>query len=196
MPSFIVNTGVTDTVAKTVSNNDTGTIQSGGKLSDGTDITWSGGAAGNTVTINNSGTITATARGIVTSTSFTQPNENFSLFNNQNALLTASNDAFQIALTGSSATNFSGTITVSNFGTIQSTNNGQAIDFGNLASPSANIIIKNTATGTIHAQGDDAIRPGSGHITIINGGLIDSTTSATARSTPTRPASPISSRSN
>src|SRR5258708_3678652 len=70
MASFTVNTGITDTVARTIGNNDIGTIQSGGTLSDTTDITWTGGSAGPGVTINNSGTITATTRGIDTSGSF------------------------------------------------------------------------------------------------------------------------------
>ena len=42
MASFTVNTKVTDTTAKTVSNNDTGTIAAGGTLSDTTDITYTG----------------------------------------------------------------------------------------------------------------------------------------------------------
>jgi hypothetical protein len=57
MASFTVGTGTTDTIAKTVSNSDTGTIQSGGTLSDTTDITWTGGSASPGVIINNSGTI-------------------------------------------------------------------------------------------------------------------------------------------
>ena len=68
MANFTVNTGVTDAAAKTVGNNDIGTIQ--GTLSDTTDITWTGGSASPGVTINNSGSISATTRGIDTSGSF------------------------------------------------------------------------------------------------------------------------------
>ena len=83
MANFTVNAGVTDTVAKTVGNNDTGTIQATGTLSDTTDISWTGGSASPGVTINNSGTISATTRGIDTSGNFTTGS--FTLNNNAGA---------------------------------------------------------------------------------------------------------------
>jgi hypothetical protein len=183
MANFTVSTGVTDTVAKTVGNNDIGTIQSGGTLSDTTDITWTGGSASPGVVINNSGTITATTRGIDTSGSFSTGS--FTLNNNSGAKLIASgNDAFRI---NTNITN--GTITVNNSGLLVSGAvdgsghivahaSGQALDFGAIVSPNAVINITNNAGATIGASGDDAIRPGAGLITITNDGLIDSTTSA------------------
>src|SRR5437868_3053463 len=96
MASFTVNTGVTDTTAKTVGNNDIGTIQTGGTLNDTTDITWNAGSASPGVVINNSGTINATTRGIDTSGSFSTGS--FTLNNNAGAKLIAlNNDAFRIA---------------------------------------------------------------------------------------------------
>ena len=184
MASFSVGNGVTDTTAKTVGNNDTGTIAAGGTLSDTTDITWIGGSASPGVVIDNAGTITATTRGIDTSGSFTTGS--FSLTNETGAKLIASgNDAFRI--NDSKLT--TGTITVDNSGYIVSgaldgTNtiiahaSGQALDFGALAAPNLVVNITNHAGAVIGASGDDAIRPGSGHITITNDGLIDATASA------------------
>ena len=183
MSNFTVNTGVTDTGSKTVGNNDIGTVQAGGTLSDTTDITWTGGSASPGVVINNSGTINATTRGIDTSGSFSTGS--FTLNNNSGARLIASgNDAFRI---NTNITN--GTVTVNNSGLLVSGAvdgsghiiahaSGQALDFAAIVSPNAVINITNGAGATIGASGDDAIRPGAGHITITNDGLIDSTASA------------------
>src|SRR5712671_1124372 len=181
MANFTVNTGVTDAAAKTVGNNDIGTIQ--GTLSDTTDITWTGGSASPGVTINNSGSISATTRGIDTSGSFSTGS--FTLNNNAGAkLISQNNDAFRI---NTNITN--GTITVNNSGLLVSGAvdalgrviahaSGQALDFAAIVSPNAVINITNNTGATIGASGDDAIRPGAGHITITNDGLIDATASA------------------
>ena len=184
MSSFTVASGATDTTAKTVGNNDTGSIASGGTLSAATAITWTGGSASPGVVIDNFGSISASTRGIDTSGNFTTGS--FTLNNHAGATLIASgNDAFRIN-DGKLAT---GTITVDNSGLIVSgavdaSNNiiphasGQALDFAAIASPSAVIDITNHAGAVIGASGDDAIRPGAGHITISNDGLIDATASA------------------
>jgi Ca2+-binding RTX toxin-like protein len=182
MASFTVNNGVTDPTAKTVSNNDTGTIAAGGTLSDTTDITWTGGSAAPGVVIDNFGTITATTRAIDTSGNFTTGS--FTLDNEAGARLIASgNDAFRIN------TNISnGIITVDNSGLLVSGAvdaqghviahaSGQALDFAAITSPTAFINITNNAGATIGSSGDDAIRPGAGHIHIDNSGLIDATAS-------------------
>src|SRR5712675_1452270 len=151
MANFTVNTGVTDAAAKTVGNNDIGTIQ--GTLSDTTDIT-----------INNSGSISATTRGIDTSGSFSTGS--FTLNNNAGAkLISQNNDAFRI---NTNITN--GTITVNNSGLLVSGAvdalghviahaSGQALDFAAIVSPNAVINITNNTGATIGASGDDAIRP-------------------------------------
>ncbi|AMN43158.1 beta strand repeat-containing protein [Rhodoplanes sp. Z2-YC6860] len=183
MASFTVPTNTTDSAAKTVSNDDTGTIQSGGILTGATDITWTGGSASPGVVINNSGSILATTRGIDTSGSFSTGS--FTLNNNAGAKLIASgNDAFRI---NTNITN--GTITVDNAGLLVSGAvdangkvvahaSGQALDFAAITSQMAFINITNEAGATIGASGDDAIRPGAGHIDIENSGLIDATASA------------------
>lgn len=182
MASFTVASGSIVTSTKTVGNTDTGLIEAGGTLSGATDITWTGGAAGQTVVIDNAGTITATKRGIDTSGSFTSGSLAFT--NQAGAKLLAGDDAFRIntALSG-------GTITVDNSGTIVSGtvdangnilagSSGQALDFAAIVSASETINITNHTGALIGASGNDAIRPGAGIITISNDGLIDATASA------------------
>ena len=110
MTSFTVATGSTVTTAKTVGNNDIGTIEAGGILSDTTDITWTGGSTAPGVVIDNAGTISATTRGIDTSGSFSTGS--FKFVNEAGAkLISSGNDAFRINTNISS-----GTITVDNSG--------------------------------------------------------------------------------
>jgi len=116
------------TTAKTVTNNDTGTVQSGAALTvTGTAITWTGGSASPGVTIGNSGTITGTTRAIDTSGAFTTGT--ISLINRAGASITGTgNDAFRI---NTNITN--GTVSVNNSGTILS-NGGQTLDFAAITS--------------------------------------------------------------
>ncbi|MFK4511416.1 hypothetical protein LPJ38_05850 [Bradyrhizobium daqingense] len=182
MASFTVAGGSTVTTAKTVGNSDIGFIEAGGTLSSTTDISWTGGLAGETVTLLNAGTITATSRGIDTKGSFTTGN--LVLTNTAGARLITGDDAFRIntALSG-------GTITVDNSGMIVSGTvdangkivagtSGQALDFAAIVSANAVITITNHIGAVIGASGNDAIRPGAGTITISNDGLIDATASA------------------
>ncbi len=183
MASFTVNPGQTVTTGKTVSNNDTGTIAATGTLSDTTDITWAGGSSSPGVVIDNFGTISATTRGIDTSSGFSPGS--FTLNNHAGArFISQNNDGFRI---NSNVT--AGAITVDNAGLLVSGAvdgtgkivahaSGQALDFAAITSPNAVINITNEAGGIIGASGDDAIRPGAGHITMINDGLIDATASA------------------
>ena len=151
MASFTVNAG-TDTNAKTVGNNDTGSISSTGTLSDTTDITWTGGSNSPGVVVDNFGTITATTRGIDTSGTFSTGS--FTLNNHAGArLISKNNDAFRV---NTNITN--GTITVDNAGilvsgsvngsgTIVAASSGQALDFGAITSPNAVIKITTKPAG-------------------------------------------------
>jgi uncharacterized protein with beta-barrel porin domain len=163
------------TTAKTVANNDTGFVGAGNTLSvTGTAISWTTGLASPGVVITNNGTISATSRGIDTPNSAISGN--FTLNNNAGAMLTSANDAFRIQnnLT-------SGTVTVDNFGTIQSTATGRVFDFNAVTSNAAIFSITNEAGGTLKAVGNDAMRVGAGTTTITNSGLIDATTLAGSR---------------
>ena len=163
------------TTAKTVSTSDTGFVGAGNTLSvTGTAITWTTGLASPGVVITNNGTISATVRGIDTPNSAISGN--FTLNNNAGAILTSANDAFRIQnnLTG-------GTVTIDNFGTIQSTTNGRVLDFNAVTSNATIFLLTNEAGGTMKAFGNDAMRVGGGATTITNSGLIDATTLTTTR---------------
>jgi len=160
------------TAAQTLGNNETGTVGAGNTLSvTGTAITWMGSAGAPGAVITNNGTISATTRGIDTPNSAISGD--LTLLNNAGATLTSTNDAVRIQnnLT-------TGTVTVNNAGTIQSTGTGQAFDFAGVTSTAAVFAITNQTGATIKAVGAEAIVVGGGATTITNSGLIDSTTGA------------------
>lgn len=161
------------TGTQSVANNDTGNIALGQTLSAATAISWTGGPTGQTVVIDNFGTINGTTRAIDTSGSFATGN--FTLQNHATGLVSSANDAFRLNFNAANGAAFNGTVTIDNDGTIQS-NTGQALDFASVTSANATIVIENS--GAIKALADDAIRPGAGNITIDNDGLIDATASA------------------
>ncbi|MGF6426330.1 autotransporter domain-containing protein [Bradyrhizobium sp. Pha-3] len=163
------------TTAQTVSNNDTGAVATGSSLSvTGTAITWITGLSSPGVVITNNGTISATSRGIDTSSSAISGN--LTLINNAGAVFTASNDAFRI--NGGLS---SGSVTVDNAGTIQSTGNGRVFDFVNATSNTTVFSITNQSGGTIRSSGSDVMRIGGGTTTITNSGMIDATNTAGSR---------------
>jgi len=159
----------TETGGQSVSGTDTGTVGTGAELiTSGDAIQWSGPSSEPGVVITNDGTIRSTgARGIDTSGNNTTRNITF--INNAGALFRGDDDAFRI---DSDVEN--STVTVNNAGTIRS-DEGQALDFKSVESGTATIKINNS--GTIQADEDDAIRPGSGNISITNSGLVDATNS-------------------
>lgn len=150
---FTVDSGTTDTTAKTVTGTDTGTVKSGGTLAtSGNAITWSG--TGSNVTILNLGTITSsTARGFDTGT-ITDGSLTFT--NGVGATITSSNDALRIANPIGN-----GTVVINNYGTMTSTNNGRAIQADANTSTTGSLTINNFAGGLLQSLGDqDALRPG------------------------------------
>ncbi|MEW6090400.1 MAG: autotransporter domain-containing protein [Pseudomonadota bacterium] len=163
--SFTVTTGTTDTVAKSVSGSDTGTVEEDAALDvSGTAINWTN-AAGTGVNIYNSGTIQGSTRAIDSSSNTTA--RSLTLRNYEGAsVIGTGNDAFRI-----NAALLGGTITIDNDGTIGS-NGGQALDFATLVGGTMIVDIFNSATGIIESTADDAIRPGSGTILIDNEGII------------------------
>jgi len=110
--SFTVNAG-SDTIAKSVTGTDRGTVAARAALStSGTAITWTGPSNPPGVVIDNSGTISSsTSRGIDTSGS--NAVRNFTLNNNASAVLSGFNDAFRIKRSPTSSATASTSITTS-----------------------------------------------------------------------------------
>ena len=168
MASFIVNSGVTDTIPKTVSNNDIGTLEAGGTLTAATAITWTGGSNAPGVVIDNSGSVNGGTRAIDSSGAFAAGGS-ITVNNNAGATISATgNDAWRV----NNALNAGGTITLNNAGLMTSAG-GQTLDFEAITSVNANIDIHNASTGTIRSTSSDAICPGAGDISIDNSGLIE-----------------------
>ncbi len=88
------------------------------------------------------------------------------LTNNVGATITSADDAFRVNFNPTG-----GSIRVDNYGTIQTTNGGQALDFDAVSSSAAGIVINNYASGVLRSIGQDAIRPGQGAV-VTNAGLI------------------------
>lgn len=169
---FTVPASTTDTVAKSVSGSDTGTVEQDAALDvAGTAINWTN-AAGTGVNIYNSGTIQGSTRAIDSSSNTTA--RSLTLHNYEGAsVIGTGNDAFRI-----NAALLGGTITVNNDGTIRS-DGGQALDFASLVAGAVSVSIFNGATGLIESTVDDAIRPGSGTILIDNEGIIRANAAST-----------------
>ena len=153
--SFTVSNGQT-VGTQTVVGTDTGTIEAGGTVSATTGITWTVNGSNRSpapgVTIDNSGTIIGSTRGIDTSGSSVP--RNITVWNRAGATITGTgNDAFRI-----NGDIGNGSVTVYNYGTILS-NGGQALDFDAITSTTGTVNIFNYATGIIKATTADAIRP-------------------------------------
>lgn len=171
-PAFAASTTVNNgqTVgAQTAVGTDTITVNAGGTISAATAITWtvngSNPSASPGVTINNSGTIVGSTRGIDTSGSTTP--RNLTLNNFAGGVINGvGNDAFRI-----NADIGTGTVTVNNYGTIISTG-GQALDFDSNSSTTGRLNIYNYSTGLIQTTGADAVRPGMNGIVTNYGQII------------------------
>jgi hypothetical protein len=166
--SATVNNGQT-VGAQTAVGTDTITVNAGGTISAATAITWTvNGSNPSTspgVTINNSGTIVGSTRGIDTSGSTTP--RNLTLNNFAGGVINGvGNDAFRI-----NADIGTGTVTVNNYGTIISTG-GQALDFDSNSSTTGTLNIYNYSTGLIQTTGADAVRPGMNGIVTNYGQII------------------------
>jgi autotransporter-associated beta strand protein len=142
------------------------TVAAGGTLtSGGTTIS----SSGQTLAIDNSGTIESTGGGARAINVSGKANaRTITLINRAGGVIQSEDDAFRINtdLTG-------GSVIVMNAGTIRTTNGGQAIDFDAIESDGATIRINNLAGGVLQSYGADAVRSGQGSI-IDNAGLIRS----------------------
>ncbi|WCT72523.1 autotransporter domain-containing protein [Sphingomonas naphthae] len=165
--TITVNRGTTRTTQAAVAGTDSVTVAAGGAIDTTANpaINWNGASTG--LAITNSGTIRSTASGgRAIGTSGSATTRGITLTNNAGGLIESADDAIRI---NNDVT--AGTIRIDNFGTIRTTNGGQAIDFDAIASGTASVAITNYAGGVIRSVGQDAIRPGQGAI-VTNAGLI------------------------
>lgn len=155
---FTIPSGTTSTTAQTLTDGQSGVVESGGTLQvTGTAITWSSGS----VVITNDGLIEATSRAIDANGSDSNRNITFT----NTGTVDSAEDAFRIKVDVTS-----GTIIVKNSGTLHS-DTGQGIDFNSITAGTATIEIYNYAGGIISSSGHDAIRPGQ-NSTVYNYGTI------------------------
>lgn len=162
---FDIAANTNATGVKSITGNETGVINQGATLS-ATDktITWSGATAG-TVTINNQGTVQATASGgRAVDTSSGGSGRSLVLQNGVNGQILGGNDAVRINFSSGTV----GSVSVDNSGYIYSTT-GQALDFNAIENGVVEIV--NQATGVISTKDADGIRPGANG-TVINYGKI------------------------
>jgi uncharacterized protein with beta-barrel porin domain len=163
---ILVPAGTTDSTAKTVGGTDTITVESGATLTSTVNPTINWSTSSTDLRITNSGTISSTnATGRAINASGSSNVRTVTLTNNVGGVITSADDAFRINVLPTG-----GTITVNNFGKIQTTTAGQALDFDAVAS-GATIIINNAAGAELRSFGQDAIRPGQGAV-VTNASLI------------------------
>ncbi len=135
-------------------------------------------AGGGTLIVDNSGLISAATRAISMEPTSLATATAFVITNRTGATITSADDTLRITGSAASAATTALNVQIDNAGTIQSTGSGQAFDFADLNSRNATVSIVNREGAVIRAAGNDAIRPGSGTISITNSGLIDATGSA------------------
>ncbi|NVO14578.1 MAG: autotransporter domain-containing protein [Rhodoplanes sp.] len=173
---IVVPAGTTNTSAKTLVDGDRLIVQGTGALSvNGTAVS-STVATATGITISNAGTIESTASGgrAVNIGGSNNNLRSITITNAAGAAIQSQDDAVRVNVDPATGS----TVTIDNSGLILSSNGGQALDLAAIASGRATITIANGATGVIRATGNDAIRPGSGIVSITNNGLIDATASA------------------
>jgi autotransporter-associated beta strand protein len=142
-------------------------VATGAKITSGESATIATTAAD--VSVLNSGTIANTrSDGRAINLAGSNNARTIRVVNNAGATITSAEDAVRLNFnpTGSS-------IRVDNYGTIQTTGGGQALDFDAAKSGGATIVINNYQGGQLLSVGQDAIRPGQGAV-VTNAGLIRS----------------------
>lgn len=165
---ILVADDVTDNAQKSVGGTDTVTVEQTGVLSVAdTAIKWN--SESTDLRIVNDGIIESTAtdgRAINAGGSATEPRI-VTITNGATGIIRAESDAIRI-----NTDITSGTVRLTNAGTILSTVSGQAIDFDGVVSTTAGQIqIDNLAGGVIQSTDADALRPGQGAV-ITNAGTI------------------------
>lgn len=173
LPALAADTTIstTTTTARTVNAGDNLTVTSSGSVSPSSNPAVSVVGGGTASTITNSGTVESTGTGNRAIRFVTSTTANVTITNNAGATIQSQGDAIQ-----SNVNISSGSVTIDNYGTIQSTgtgsNNGQAIDFNNIAAGTATVTINNYAGGLITAADADAIRAANGAVINNYGSII------------------------
>jgi VCBS repeat-containing protein/autotransporter-associated beta strand protein len=128
---------------------------------------------GGSISIDNSGSITADAGRVVNVQEFNTL-ASFTLTNHEDASIQSTDDAIRLTTGGSAA--FTGTVHIDNSGTIETVGvgSGQALDLNDItATTLGQVIVDNQATGVLESGDADAVR-GSAYTIFNNHGLIQS----------------------
>lgn len=161
------------TSSRTLANQDTLTITSTGSLvTSGKSVDLKGAATGTGVVIDNSGLMQSTTGRVVDTSGSDSTTRFYQIINREGGRILGYDDAIRMNNPFTA-----GSLLIDNAGSITSAT-GQALDLDKLQSAATTTII-NRASGVIHSDGNDAIRPG-GNATISNYGEISSSDMITA----------------
>lgn len=156
-----ISTSTTSAQAVTAGNNLIVTPSGSVSPSSNPAVSVTGGATSSSIA--NSGTIQSTGTGARAIRFVTSTTANVTITNNAGALIQSQSDALQ-----SNINIATGAVRIDNSGTIQAigtgSNNGQAIDFNNIAAGTATVVLNNYATGVVTAADADAIRAANGMV--------------------------------
>jgi uncharacterized protein with beta-barrel porin domain len=165
----------TGNAAQTLSSsaNQIGTVEPGASIvTAGVGVTWDATGTAGIATLNNSGIINGTTRGIDDNSTATAAQS--LTINNLTAtsLITSTADALRL-----NKDILGGTVTVNNSGTMQSTGAQQVLDFAAITS-AATIKITNNSGALMTTAGNSAIELGGAVFSILNNGTIQATGAA------------------
>ncbi len=161
------------TSSRTLANQDTLTVtRTGSLVTSGKSLDLKGAATGSGVVIDNSGLLQSTTGRVVDTSGSDSTTRFYQIINREGGRIGGYDDAIRMNNPFSA-----GSLLIDNAGSITSAT-GQALDLDKLQSAAATTII-NRASGVIHSDGNDAIRPG-GNASITNYGEISSSDMVTA----------------
>ncbi|MFF7707315.1 autotransporter domain-containing protein [Pseudomonas sp. NPDC007930] len=154
---------------------DTYTVGSNGKLTPSGGkkaVSLAADTAGQTITVDNAGQITSTAKRGIDTDADGVSETHFVITNRAGALIKGYDDGIRIDTNPTAG----GTVVINNAGTITS-QTGQAIDLESVGidNPLFGTVITNQATGVIHSDGNDALKTGSNAV-LYNYGEISTAT--------------------
>ncbi len=159
--------------SRSLANQDSLTVtRSGSLITSGKSLDLKGAATGTGVLIDNSGLLKSTGGRVVDTSGSDSTTRFYQIINREGASIVGYDDAIRMNNPFSA-----GRLLIDNAGRITSAT-GQALDLDKLQS-AATVTIINRASGVIHSDGNDGIRPG-GNASITNYGEISSSDMITA----------------